>query len=150
MILTEKNLLVMVLAPDADRYTADPATDIVNLKNYRHATFIVNEGAGGTGTAVITVEECSDNAGTGATAIAFKSRVGAYPDVLGAIASAAAAGYTTIAGANKFIVIEIDADELADDKPWVRLQITESVDSPVDASVICILSGARYEQATPP
>ena len=47
------------------------------------------------------------------------------------------------------MVIEIDADELPEDKPWVRLQLTEVADSPVDAGVLAILSQARYPQATP-
>lgn len=145
MIFTEQNEVSMALAPDADLYAADPATDVYNMKYYDHITFILNEGAGGTGTVKIEVEECTSKAGAGNTAIAFRYRLKSDKDgAFGAVTASAATGYTTVAGANKQVAIEIDADELSDDSPYVRLQLTEVVDSPCDAGVVAILSKPRY------
>jgi len=149
-IFTERNAVVTVLAADADRFNADPATDIVTTKDFRHVTFFVIEGAGGTGTVKIEVEECSANDGTGNVAIAFNYRVGTSLGVFGAITASAATGYTTVAGANKIIAVEVPAESLADAKPWVRLALTEVADSPVDACVMAVLSNRRYGQAIVP
>jgi hypothetical protein len=143
---TEEHLVVPALYPDADLYAADPATDIINTKNYDHVTFILTEGAGGTGTVKIQVEECDDTTPTNSTAIAFNYRVATTPDTWGAITASASTGYTTTAGANKQVAVEIDAAELTDGYPYVRLQLTEVADSPCDAGVIAILSRPRYAQ----
>ena len=144
MSFTGKHLPVFALAPDADRYNTDPATDVLNLAGYGQVTFILQEGAGGTGTATLTVEECSALDGTGATAIPFRYRVAQTGDQFTAFSDALAAGYLTIAGANKMVAIEIDTRDLSEGFPFVRLQLTESVDSPVDAAVIAIAGEARF------
>lgn len=148
MLLTEQHHVVRALAPDADRYNGDPATDVFNLENYGHITFLLDEGAGGTGTVKIEVEECTAADGTGATAIAYRYRVSSG-DTWGALTAVAAAGYTTVAGADKMVAIEIDAKELSDGSNFVRLQLTEVVDDPCDAAVLAILSEPRYAQDVP-
>ncbi len=146
MIFTEQHLVVPALYPDADRYNSDPATDVFDMRLYDHITFILTEGAGGTGTVKIQVEECDDTTPSNSTAIAFNYRVASTPDTWGALTAATSAGYTTTAGANKQVAVEVDAAELSDGYPYVRLQLTEVVDNPCDASVIAILSKARYPQ----
>jgi len=148
-MLIGPNHVVIALQPDADRYNADPATDVFNMENYDHITFILMEGAGGTGTAVLTVEECTAADGTGATAIGFRYRLMSTIDTWGALTAVASTGYTTVAGANKLVAIEVDADELSDGSNFVRLQITESANDPVDAAVLAILGRPRYPQDIP-
>jgi hypothetical protein len=145
-----QNHVAWALMPDADLYDPDPATDVFNLKQYGHITFILFEGAGGTGTVKIEVEECTTAAGANNTAIAFRYRLMATTDTWGALTASAKTGYTTVAGANKAVAIEIDASELSDGYNFVRLQLTEVVDDPCDAAVIAILSEPRYAQAVPP
>lgn len=149
-VLSQRLHGVMVLAPDADLYAADPATDIVNMGRYGHAQFVIMEGAGGTGTVKIEVEACSDNTGSDNEAIAFKVREGsaADPEVNGTLTDVAAAGHTTTAGAQKVVVVEVDSEDLPEGKPWLRLQLTEVADSPCDAGVWCNLSEPRYPQET--
>lgn len=151
-VLSELLNYVEVLAADADRYNTDPATDIVNLGVYGHAMFIVGEGAGGTGTVKIQVEACSDNAGNNNEAIPFRYRAtsGSLEMTGAALTWAAATGYTTIAGANKLVAIEVDSNECPAGKPWVRLQLTEVVDDPCDAHVGCVLGMPRYAEANMP
>jgi hypothetical protein len=148
MFISEMVHIEPALYPDADRYDANPASDIFNAGLYDAIAFLLSEGVGGTGTATLTVEACTDNAGAGAETIPFRYRVyssGAW----GAWASAVAAGYLTIAGASKQVVIEVLSAELPAGKPWVRLQVTETVNSPVDAGVTAILSSGRYQSVSP-
>lgn len=150
MIFSHDNMLAMALAPDADRYNANPATDIFDMKMYDHICFLLCEGTGGTGTVKIQVEECSDTSGTDNTAIAAKYRVCSSGDTWGALTTLASTGYTTTAGANKMVCVELDAADLDPAKPFVRLQLTEVADSPCDAGVVAILSKARYFGASLP
>lgn len=149
--LSEKAGIVTVLQPDADAFAGTKNTDIVNLSYFRRATFLVSEGAGGTGTTKITVEACSDKAGTGATAIPFRYRLLSDGDYVAPVyVTVAATGYTTVAGANKLIAIEVEADELPDGKPYCRLTMVEAVDSPVDGCVHAILTDPSYNQQLMP
>ena len=70
-------------------------------------------------------------------------------DTWGARTARAAAGYAPAAGANKMVAIEVDPATLPAGKPWVRVQVTESVDSPVDAGMIVILSHGRHKRDIP-
>lgn len=144
MIFTQQNQVAIALAPDADRYTSNPATDVFNMANYGHICFVLQEGAGGTGTVKIQVEECTSIAGAGNTAIAFRYRVASTGDTWGTLTDSASTGYTTTAGANKQVVVEVDARELSADSQFVRLQLTEVADDPCDAAVIAILSNPRH------
>ena len=143
-------IVPLALAPDADRYNTDPTTDWIRC-DYR-IMFILSEGVGGTGTATITASNATDNAGAGTADIAFRYRLMTTSgglDTWGAFKAAAAAGYLTIAGASKGIIIEIRRDELDAAKPWVSLTFTESVDSPVDAGVVAIVDTGRQGEQIP-
>jgi hypothetical protein len=137
--------------PNADIYESGPVYSAgVNLGKYDHATFVLSEGAGGTGTTTITVQACTDTAGTSPTAIAFRYRLMGTQDTWGAsTAATAAAGYPTVAGANKMIAIDVDACDLTADKPYVRVALTELVDAVCIGSMIIICKEARYPQAIP-
>ena len=141
-------LPVFALAPDADRYNSDPATDIINMGDYAHIDFFIMEGAGGTGTATVTMHSSDDVSASNTTAIGFRYRVAQTADTFG-VWTTVAANYLLIAGANKMVQIQVDADQLADGEPYVRMTLTEAVDSPVDAGVLAILSGVRYGQEQP-
>jgi len=148
MIFTENNAITTVLAPAADRFNTNPATATVKLSHYSHATFVVTEGAGGTGTATLVLQECSAANGSGATAIPFRYRISTDAGLtFGPLQAATASGVTPAAGANKVTVIEVDDRELSADKPWVRVQTTEAVDAPVAASITAILSKPRNARA---
>jgi len=149
--LSEDTFISVAARPIADAYDSDPATDVYNMALYEHITFIVAHGTGATGTAVLTVEECTLVDGTGASPIAFKYRVGADTGAaLGDLTAATSAGYTIIAGTGKLIVIEVDAAELAADSQFIRVTQTEGVDSPVTGAIIAILSNPRYSNETMP
>ena len=58
--------------------------------------------------------------------------------------SSTASGFTSTAGANQLYIIEVNAEELDSDSPFVSLTLTESANDPVDAGVLAILGEARY------
>lgn len=150
-IFSERNFINVGLAPAADSLSGTVSSDIVNTKLYDGVTFVLIRGVGATGTTVLTVEASSDNSGTGAEAVPFKSREGAETGVaLGTLTDRAAAGYTTAAGSNQIDVIEVDAAVLPDGKPFVRLTAVEAVDSPVVASILTLLHNASYEEEVMP
>lgn len=150
-IFSQTHFINVGLAAAADSLTGTKSTDIVNTEHFSRVTFILMRAVGTTGTSTLTVEACSTNSGTGAEAVAYKSRTGAETGAaLGALTDRAAAGYATVAGSNQIDVIEVDAAVLPDGKPFVRLTMVEVVDDPVLAGVLTILSGAAYEQAVLP
>lgn len=147
MNLSEKLHVVTAIAPNADLYDTAQTTDWINLKYFNSIMFVIQHGVGTTGTATITVKMASDASGTGATAIPFTYRRVAATgtsDVEGAITAATASGFTITAGSNQVYVIEVNAEELDNDKPFVALTATEVVNSPVAGAILAILGEARY------
>jgi len=127
--------------------TGGATVDIFHMKNYAHATIVIQFGVTASAATKITVEECSDAAGTGNTAIAhyiYKEET-ASGDTLGARTAVAAAGTTPSANDNIMYVIELDASELSDGKPYVKLTITAPAAS-ILCSAMAILSGSRYAE----
>jgi hypothetical protein len=145
----DDNHVVTGLFPKTDLYEGSPATDVISMARWGQCTFILSEGAGGTATNVITIEACSDAAATATSAIAYKYRLCGTTDTWGAATAIAATGYTTVAGANQMVAIEIDAAQLPAGYPFVRMQLTEGVDAASAAGVIAILSKPRYAESVP-
>lgn len=131
--------------PVADAFSATVTTDIVELREYQVARFIVWKGVGATGTSTITVEACDDDAGTNATAIpfAYQAYISTTTDLPGAVTRATAAGFATTAGSSQLYVIEVNSQSLGS-QGWVRLKAVEVVDSPVLGGVLIELLSPRY------
>jgi hypothetical protein len=127
---------------------ASPASDYWSMANYSHASIIITLGAA-VQVEQILVYQSEDNAGTGEDAIAFKyySETTAAGDVLDRQADATAAGFATASAgtANTMHVIEVDASELAEGHPFMRVQVTGAGGAQLGA-VIVILSGSRYAE----
>jgi len=109
-------------------------------------TFVIQKGAGATGTATITVESCDDTTPSTATAIAFKYRVCTSGDTFGAWTAATSAGFTTTAGADQVYEISIISANLYSTDKYVRLQCTEVVNSPCDGGMCAIMTEPRYAE----
>lgn len=138
------------IAASADLYDGDPSTDAYNMGTYQSIAFVVNHGAGATGTAVVTVEAIDNAAADNPVAIAFKYRLYAAGAATGALTDATATGFTIAAGANQIAVIEIESDMLPDGKPFVQATFTEGVDSAVAGCVMAVLSKPRHTDGDPP
>lgn len=148
-LLTERCQLVIGLSASNDLYNGDPATDVVNMRAYSRATFLLHQKTSGSphGTATITVEACSSAAGSSATAIPFKYRkktTGAS-SVWGAITAVAATGVSTTANEDTIYEITIQDTDLPEAKKYCRAVFTEVVDSPVYGACSILLEGGRYK-----
>lgn len=133
-----------------DLFNGNATTDVISLANYDKATFILQKGAGATGSAVITMESCDTAVPGTATAIPFAYRACTSGDTFGDIGTAVAAGYTTTVGADQVYMFEVNSSELSGTDKYVRLVATESANSPVSACITCVLSGPRYTGAGTP
>jgi hypothetical protein len=137
--------IVPVLPPKADAFAGTVTTSPIDLSNYNHVTFVIATGLGDTGTSTITVEACSDEAGTEAMPIEFRYKEALSGDNFSDYILADTSGFTTNAGENKIYVIEVDSQALAKlEYKYVRIKAVEVVDAPVEGSIVAILTGARY------
>ena len=111
---------------------------------------IETEGAGGTGTVKIQAQACDDFTPSNTVDIPFKYRVNSTGDTWGALTDSAATGYTTSAGANKKVAVEVDARQLPEGYNKVRIKLTEVVNDPCLAGLSYILSKPRNSMAVLP
>lgn len=125
--------------------TAGKTGDVFSMENYHHATIVIQIGVSSAAFTKIIVNECTDFAAAGATAIAFSvyKEETAAGDTLGARTAVLAAGLTPSANDTIMYVIELDAAELSDGSHFVQLSLTNTTNS-VIASALAILTGARY------
>lgn len=143
--------VVQLIMPH-DQNGAAHNSDVVSMKNYQHATFIVQIGAASRAAGVIKVESCSALGGGGTnTAIPFAAYKcetaygSANDDVLGAkVAVAAATGIIPPAGTTGvFYVIELDSTEVLAGHVGFRLAIADPAAGSIGGAV-AILSGSRF------
>ena len=150
-VVAEMGHVVQLVAP-VD-ITGGVTAQRFNMKNYQHATIIVQGGVSAAAFTKIILKACQDASGTGAAAIAFnvykQETAGAANDVLSARTPVTSAGLTPSAADGIFYVIELDANELPDGSPWVEVDLTNGANS-VIASAVAILSGARYAETQSP
>jgi hypothetical protein len=136
------------LAPVADGLAGTVASDVVDVSGHQSVTFYLIKAAGATGTSTITVEACDDVTPTNTTAVPFYYRAVTATDVNQAMTAAAAAGFTTTAGANQVYIIEVDHSELmASGYNHVRLKAVEVANDPVLAGILIVLNTPRFGQS---
>lgn len=131
----------------ANAFAGTVYTTAIKLNLWQKARFIYHKAVGATGTATITLEAASDNAGTGATAIPFKYILNsntAASDAFGVMTQATTAGFTTTAGSNQIYVIEVDARDMPAGLNFLRLKSVEVVASPVLGGVLVDVYEPRF------
>lgn len=149
-IITQNGHIVQGLPPVADAFAGTVRSDVINVKNHRQCTFIIQKGVGTTGTSTVTVNACDDTTPTTRSTIPFKYRACTSSDTWGAVTTAVAAGFDTTAGSNHLYEIIVDCDELGDlGYGFVELNLVEVVDSPVLAGILVILQEPRSAQNIP-
>lgn len=149
-----KNIFKFVkgLDPVADAFDSSATTDIVSMRNYKQATFVIHKGVstGGTDDGVVTVEACDDVAGTTTSAIEFHYQTVTSGDTPSAITAATAAGFAMTAGSSQMYIIYVNASSLvASGYEFVRVKVTEDTDDPVVASILIMLSESKDEREIP-
>jgi hypothetical protein len=150
-VIAEAGHIVNIL-PAVD-LTGGKKSQAFSMKNYQHATIIISLGVSAAAITAFLLKAGSATAAigadmAGAVAIPFKlykqETAGANNDVLDAGTELDINGNTApTANDNAFYVIELDAQELPDGKPYVQLVVTNGSNSAI-ASAVAILSGARF------
>jgi hypothetical protein len=129
--------------------TGGKFSDVWSMRNHAHATIIIQIGVSAAAFTKIILNACDDFTPSNRTALAYTLFVEetAAGDTLAAKEAVAAAGKTPSANDGIMYVIEVDASELPDGKPNLEVSLTNGSNS-VIASVIVILTGARYKEDT--
>lgn len=139
---TERMLMQLHLAENTDMYNAKAGKPI-NAAMGSHTTFIVNEGTGGTGTGVIVVNSYDDAAKTNPVAINFKVREQHSASTSDAfalpLADVSAAGYTTLAGAQKLIFVEVNHRDLPTGKKFFAIETTTGAAGACVGSIVALV-----------
>jgi len=120
-------------------------SDVFSMKRYAHASIIIAAGSMAAASTV-TVEECDDFVPTNSTAIAFSyyKEETSGGDTLSTKQSATAAGFAMTTNNNTMYTIELDAAQLSDGYPCVRVVFSDPSGSDT-VSAVAVLSGGRYQ-----
>lgn len=152
-MLSEKVKILKGLAPKADRFDTNPATDVLSMANGEMITFIVAHQGGTTGNAKIQLEACDNVTPSNSQAIPFRYRklTTGDSDTIGNITEVAAAtGVTTVGAEDTIYECSVKAEELPAGYPFVRCKLTEVTNDPVNGVVIALLSGLRHKGLNQP
>ena len=124
--------------------TGATSSEVISMENWGHATLICMKGVGSACT--IQLEECTAFAGTGAATRIFKYAYErtAAGDTLTALATATTAGIATTTSSGELLVIEVDADELSDGYPYLRIKC--SATGANLGAWLAVLSGGRFQK----
>jgi len=132
-----------------DMFEGNLVSDVIHLDHYRECTFVVIKCAGATGTAVVTINSCSNAAGTTAADVAFKYREVTAPDTHGAWTDATSDGVTISAGADEIWEFRVLASGLSSTNEYVKCTMTEDDSDAVDGAAFAILTDPRYIDSDP-
>lgn len=152
MRLAEQHKIVFCIQPE-DHQSAGIDGDSVSLENYSHVTFIFVFGELA-GDAILTINSGA-TAGTKTTAETFNYRAcasdmgGAGGDLLAAETTSAALTLTAATYEDRFIVVEMDADEFTDGQQWITPNLSSAA-SELLVACVAILSKPRFGQNVPP
>lgn len=151
MLLVE-NAAIEVGAVPKDTTGAAVTGDYVSLKDFRHLTVIIQQGAWAGGTPAVTLLQATAVAGTGeksAPIAKYWQKVGLTGGSFAAPTDVVSDTFNLPAVANTITVLEIDADQLDVDNDFDCVRV--GIASPgVNADLICVtylLSEARNPQA---
>ena len=142
--IAEQGHVVQMLAPVS--LGAATTSECISMENWSHVSFICMKGAGSAAT--IRLEECTAFAGTGAATRIFSyciEEVAAGDTPAAALQSATTAGIALSTGSGIYMIIEVDADELTDGYPYLRLKCADPGTAHLGAWV-AVLSGGRYQK----
>ena len=162
-----ENFKIINVSPPIDAATGSLglATEWISMKNATKATFILNIGVNSASASMlaISMSVANDASGTKSATVAHASTTLSLPhvytqsgDTFTKVSTTSSAFVPTAASYdNCIIVAEIEAGgtfvstAVTYDADYVRLVATDPVGSAL-VSCVCILSGLRYQQDSPP
>ena len=118
---------------------------VFSMKKHSHASIITTLGVTAADAGNLTLEECDDITPSNSTAIVFDyyAETTDSGDTLGAKTTATTAGIDVSANDDTIYVIEIDATQLTDGYPYLRVVLSDPAGATF-GSVVAVLSGSRY------
>lgn len=135
------------VSANEDMWAGDPASDVMNMTDWRDVVFYIQKGTGAVGTATITIESCDDVVPSTTTAIVFRYRImTTATDTWGVWLDAAVGGFTTAAAADNAFEIWATASELSGTDQYIRMQVTEVDSTAVDGGMGAFLINPRYAE----
>ena len=152
--------IVQGIVPVADAFAGGVSTDVVSLKDYNRVTFIIITGAiedSGVSN-LCKVQACDNTTPSNTTDIPFYRNSLSWSttvDTWGALALAPSTGYNftvNAAVANAVHIATVTSDMVeanAAGYPFVRLNIAETVNKTITATVLILLTEPRNPQAIP-
>lgn len=145
----ERSHMEVGLNAVADAFSGTVYSDVFNMNAHNKGLFIVHWGVGTTGTITLTAEACDNTTPSNVSAIPFRYRVTVGAAAPGAITAATTSGFTTTAGSNQIIEVEVDAASLlASGYSYVRLKSVEVVDSPLLGGILFLALEPRHAGST--
>ena len=136
---------IVNILPPLDIDAAAQVSDYFSTKNAGSVQIILQLGVTGA-TAVLTIEESDDAAGSSTTAIAFNvyKEETAAGDTLGARTAVTSSGMTTSANDGIFYIVDIDPRDLTDGYPYLVAKLTDP-GAATFGSAVAILGDLRYK-----
>lgn len=143
--------VVNALPPIDNAFAGTVVTNVINMKNWGHVSFLIQCGAGAVGQSQITVEACSDTVPTSTVAIPFYYQECIAGDTFGPILKTVdATGFETSAVSDKIYKVEVDNQMLASTGyNYVRLKSIEKVAGAITGGIIAILTEGRFISEIP-
>lgn len=121
------------------------STDVHSMRDHAHVTFLVQIGVSAGAVPTMKLQACDDFVPSNTTDLAFNvyKCETAADDQFGSKVAVASTGLALSTNNNIMYAVEVDASELPDGKPCVRLNFSDPSAS-VIGSVAAVLSGPRY------
>lgn len=143
-LVAEECHIVNILPPQSIAGAVN--SDVFSMRDASHVSIIVTCGATDADAGNVTIEECDDFVPTNTTAIAFAaySEETAAGDTLGSRTAKTTAGIDVSANNDITYVIEIDAEELTEGRPCLRLAWSAPGGATL-VSAIAVLSGLAHK-----
>lgn len=149
IVMAEETHPVNILPPQS--ISGATNSDVFSMRNASHVSIVVTAGSTNADAGNITIEECDNFVPDNSTAIAFAyyAEETAGGDTLGARTAATVSGIDVSGNDNIMYVIEIDAEELTEGYPCLRLAWSAPGGATV-VSAVAHLSGYAYKGKSQP
>jgi hypothetical protein len=145
--IEEHMVIHLSTAAMRDRLNGNWASDVINMQDWRDCIFIIDQ-TSGVGSGEVSLQSCDDVTPTTTSGVSGgRYRVSTTPDTWGAwTAISTSSGFVTAITPDKTYEVHIRSDELTGTNKYVRLNVDEVTNSPVDINMIAILCNGRYHE----
>ena len=145
--LGEHKIIHLSTAAMRDRLNGNWASDVIHMAEYQDCVFIIDQ-TSGVGAGEVSIQRCDDVTPTStAGAPSWRYRSSTTPDTWGAWAAiSTSSGFVMAITPDKTYELHIRADEVGGTSGWeyLRLNVDEVTNSPIDVDMIAILFNPRY------